>query len=976
MIEDFDSLAVASEVSCDVCIVGTGPAGLAVATSLANTRLDVIVLETGGEHHEAWAEALSAFESVGARRAGHMSVRRRIFGGTSVLWSGRCVPFAPTDYQPRAWVPNSGWPIDAADVAPYLDRAGALLGTGPGVYDDRLWRMLNKRAPQPAWDPASFEWQYFQASLPGDSVRRQVPGADDDGFENLDALMHSGAPAAIDVAQASRRTLAEAANIRVWLHAHVRSVNTEPDGSTVTGVTVQRKAGELTRVKARAVVLACGGIDNARLLLLSDEHAPNGVGNAHDQVGRYLMDHHYAAIGTVPGEARRLRSRFRQLWFDRHGQRHVYVTGASLSAQRQREERLTRGTVYLFEHVRAPAPVSSLGSVLRAFRSGDSGRADAGALGNLGRHPVRLLEGAYDRYVAKRPAFTLTSQVDIGCNVEQWPDAQSRVTLSDQVDDFGQRRARIDWRIHDVERQTYAACARLIEAECRRLQLEMPLIAPWLRDPEADWRSNLHDMAHPMGTTRMSASPENGVVDANCAVHGTRGLYIAGSSVFSTGGTGNPTLLIAALGFRLADHLRKKLLAVPTPKGPADMSTPDQPTTTSGGERIKVGIVGAGDRVRRIYGPVLKALDDRIEVVGFFSRDREKGAAFGTSTGWPYHASLDELLQRGQPAFLVVAVNGAANAGVLYDVIARGLPVLAETPIAWDERTARGIVAFAAKRGVQVGVAEQFPNLPEEALKLKLISLGILGTITSAINEFATFDYHGIAQLRAYLGGPKQPVSATAVEYDFGATGVVEGVPPPVPALAWPERWLLGTVKHADGALLVHNYSSGYSVLPTRPQGRLLVHGACGSLVDHQLLVVNRHTGETHRSEFRRDTVEGEGGTVLRGISVDTPGFGEVEWRNPFDRHALSDEQIAVATHVAAMIQVARQGALPLYPAASALQDIEYLRALTYSARRGGAPVGWPVATRYQQIRVALSPAYFGQLASKVLGKLGRRAAT
>lgn len=566
MIEDFDQLSVDGEVMCDVCVVGTGPAGLAVATSLANTQLDVLVLETGGEHHESRSEALSEFESVGARRAHHMSVRRRIFGGTSVLWSGRCVPFAPTDYQPRSWVPNSGWPIDSADVAPYLDRAGGLLGIGPGVYDDRLWQMLNKRAPQPAWDPAKFEWQYFQASLPGVSVRRQVPSVDDHDCQNLGALMHSGAPAALDVAQASRRVLSDAPNIRVWLHAHVRSVNCDNDGSTVTGVTIQRAGGGFARVRSRAVVLACGGIDNARLLLLSDEQTPGGIGNHHDQVGRYLMDHHYAEIGTVTGEARRLRTRFRQLWFDRHGRRHVYVTGASLSGQRQMEEQLTRGTVYLFEHVRMPSPVSSLGTILRAARSGRLGSSDLAHLVNLGRHPVRLLEGIYDRYVERRPAFTLTSQVDIGCNVEQVPDAQSRVTLSERVDEYGQRLARIDWRMHDVERQTYAACARLVEEECRRLRLEMPQIAPWLRDPAADWRSHLHDMAHPMGTTRMSASPRNGVVDVNCAVHGTRGLYVAGSSVFATAGTSNPTLLIAALGVRLADHLHKALKH-PSPSG-------------------------------------------------------------------------------------------------------------------------------------------------------------------------------------------------------------------------------------------------------------------------------------------------------------------------------------------------------------------------------------------------------------------------
>ena len=183
-------------------------------------------------------------------------------------------------------------------------------------------------------------------------------------------------------------------------------------------------------------------------------------------------------------------------------------------------------------------------------------------------------------------------------------------------------------------------------------------------------------------------------------------------------------------------------------------------------------------------------------------------------------------------------------------------------------------------------------------------------------------------------------------------------------------------MKHADGALLVHNYSSGYAVLPMRPTGRLLVHGESGSLVDDTLVVVNRRTGEIHRDEIRRDIAESEGGALLRRVSIRTPELGEIEWRNPFAGHALSDEQIAVAMHVDAMIQVARHGALPLYPATSALHDIEYLRALSYSARRGGAPVGLPIASRHQQIRIALSPDHLGKLASKVTGKVGKRIAT
>jgi choline dehydrogenase-like flavoprotein len=59
-----------------------------------------------------------------------------------------------------------------------------------------------------------------------------------------------------------------------------------------------------------------------------------------------------------------------------------------------------------------------------------------------------------------------------------------------------------------------------------------------------------------MGTTRMHADARKGVVDAQCRVHGTDNLYVAGSSVFPSGGYANPTLTLVALALRLADHLK------------------------------------------------------------------------------------------------------------------------------------------------------------------------------------------------------------------------------------------------------------------------------------------------------------------------------------------------------------------------------------------------------------------------------------
>lgn len=828
--------------------------------------------------------------------------------------------------------------------------------------------MLRRSEPRPAWDGARFEWQFFQASLDGASIRRQVPVADDYESANLAALKHSGAPQAADVAQVTRERLRGAKNVRVWLHAHVRHVVTDETGHRVLGVTVNRASGGTISVRARAVVLACGGIDNARLLLLSDHHNPGGLGNARDQVGRYLMDHHYAAIGQLPGEAaRRLRRRLAYQWFDRYGQRHVYLAGVSLSAQRQYEDKLTRGTIYLFEHARSAAPVSSLGTLLRAVKSRRPGDVRLADLSNVAQHPIRLAEGIYDCYVQKRPALAMASMIDIGCNVEQVPDPSSRVLLSNRLDSIGQRMARIDWRIHNLERETYAACARLFLSDCKRLNLGVPTLAPWLFDPQDDWRSRLRDMAHPMGTTRMSDDPATGVVDRNCAVHGVEGLYVAGSSVFTTAGTANPTLLLVSLAIRLADHLHQSLRAGPggsphaTSKAVPEMNA----LSPSPSRVVRVGIVGAGDRINRIYLPVLGAMRDRAEVVGFTCRNAGHGEQFAAAAGWNYAPSIGELMARYKPEVLIIAVAGTANVAVVQEATHYGVPILAETPIAWDERSGRNLVKLAADRGVPVGIAEQFAYLPAEQLKRKLIELGVLVEITAAVNAFATFDYHGIAQLRTYLGERRVPVLACAVEHGFGRTGIVDGLEPPIPDLGWDERWMLGSVKHDDGALLVHEYSAGYSVLPSRPAGRLLVHGRCGSLVDDALTVVDRCTGATHSAKILREHFEGNRSHVLQRLWIDEPGVGKVEWHNPYADHSLNDEQIGVACHVDAILRVAANGAWPLYSAAQALKDIELLRALCYSARLNGAPVRLPIVPLFQQARLAFLSHELGRIVNK-----------
>jgi hypothetical protein len=174
-------------------------------------------------------------------------------------------------------------------------------------------------------------------------------------------------------------------------------------------------------------------------------------------------------------------------------------------------------------------------------------------LWNVIRHPLALLRG-YRRIRRNRPPLYLPDRIDLYSLVEQVPDPASRVTLSDRVDSLGVPLPRVDWRLHDEEFRAMARLLELVTSELTRVGLPAPVPAPWMANADA-WRTRVIDRAHHIGTTRMSSSPADGVVDADCRLFGVDNLYVAGSSVFPTSGHANPTLMIVALAIRLSDHL-------------------------------------------------------------------------------------------------------------------------------------------------------------------------------------------------------------------------------------------------------------------------------------------------------------------------------------------------------------------------------------------------------------------------------------
>ena len=530
-IRNLGDIAPDERIESDVCVVGSGPAGTTLVRELAGSGLDVLLVESGGRDHDPATNALSEIDNVGTPRVLDQSgVRPRVLGGASAIWSGRCATFDEIDFEARPWVPHSGWPIRPDDLTPYFDRTAAHLGLGVGSG-------FADRGP-PGHDSSAKRDTALDASI----VRPFFWQFSRDAENRFDSMRFG-----------RRLSFAPSDNVRVVANATVVHINTNETATAVRSVEVAAPDGGRRTFRARAVVLCAGGIENARLLLASRRAAPAGLGNSHDRVGRFLMDHprggvasldHTRAADVNPYMAMRL--------LPTGNGAFLFCKGWRLSPEVQQNEGLLNCAVWLSEAVMDDDPWSAVKRLLR--REGRMAADLKAIASNLGF----FMRGAYQGIVQRDIIPRKLSALELNCAVEQRPDPDSRITLSDRLDRFGVPLSRVNWRVNEHEQQTVRRTAELVCGELTRLGISTPVLADWVRD-KAPFPPSFRDNAHHIGTTRMSADPRDGVVDPNCQVHGVHGLFVAGSSVFPTAGHANPTQMIVALAVRLADKLKQRV---------------------------------------------------------------------------------------------------------------------------------------------------------------------------------------------------------------------------------------------------------------------------------------------------------------------------------------------------------------------------------------------------------------------------------
>jgi choline dehydrogenase-like flavoprotein len=534
-LENLADLAAGGPIGCDVCIVGSGPAGATLAFELADTSLRVVLVESGRETVDRSTEGLSAIENVGAFRDPNQSVmRRRILGGASHDWNGRCATLDGIDFQSRPWVPHSGWPIAAEQLTPFLERSAPHLGLGLGsdYTGERFWTLTAQRRPARALpgELLPMFWQLSRDPAHGQAATRFGP----------------------------RLRLEQPANLRILTNATVVHVNTDEAASEVRSVEVASPDDRRFVIAARTVVLCAGGIENARLLLASDRLRPNGLGNDRDLVGRFLMDHPRGVVGAFgPEQVGELAPHLGLRTARTPRGFRLFCQGLRLSPAVQAREELLNCAVWLSEHIAPDDPWTALKRL--AQRRG--GWRDGVTILS---HPSSVAEGVCRTVWRGGSVPRRLKALELVCAVEQRPDPDSRVTLAGPRDRHGVPISRVDWRVSEQERRTVRRTATLAAEALGRSGVRPPALADWVRDG-GPFPRDFRDAAHHIGTTRMSDDPSTGVVDPDCQVHGVRGLFVAGSSVFPTGGHANPTQMIVALAIRLADRIRaRERLAQPT----------------------------------------------------------------------------------------------------------------------------------------------------------------------------------------------------------------------------------------------------------------------------------------------------------------------------------------------------------------------------------------------------------------------------
>jgi choline dehydrogenase-like flavoprotein len=543
-------MASGTQLRAEVAVVGAGPAGIVTALELARRGHRVLLLDSGGDAFDDATQTLGDTAGEDPLHAPMSLATRRQLGGASNLWGGRCVPFDPIDFRPRAIAGEARWPIGYEDVEPYFQRGCDWCVCGEAVFDAR------RIAPLAA------------SSL--------VPGFAD-GRIGASSLERWSLPT--NFARQYRTAIEQSERVTLVSGLTCTEVACEESGERVDCLRARSLAGLEVTVKASRYVLACGGVETTRLLFASNRHHRDGIGNHSGHLGRWYMAHVESRIAevhfTTPASE--------TIYAHERDADGVYVRRRmTLSPELQLAQRLPNAAIWLvnpqigdashgsgvlsFVYLMLASPLGKhfVAEGIRQAHLKADGRVSlrrhvANVVRDLPRAARFAIAFGYKRYLKRGrhvPGFFVPSASNVYplmYHGEHLPNRDSRVEPADARDALGVPRLQTTLVFGEADVEGVIRTHAQLDEYLREQGLGHLVYR--YDDLPAAVRAQLSGGYHQAGTTRMSAAPEDGVVDRDLAVHGFDDLFVASSSVFVTAGQANSTFTIIALALRLADHL-------------------------------------------------------------------------------------------------------------------------------------------------------------------------------------------------------------------------------------------------------------------------------------------------------------------------------------------------------------------------------------------------------------------------------------
>ena len=541
-------------LAAEIAIVGSGPAGITLALELAEAGHQVLLIESGGGSYSRDVQRLGDTIGGDALHAPMSLTTRRQIGGTSNIWSGRCVPFDPVDFERREIVGDACWPVDYPEMEKYFARACRWFKCGQPTFDVGQIPKLAEDSLIPGW--------------PGGDIR-------DTSLERWSLPTNFG--------RVYRARLKNSPLVTLVSELTCTEIVCRTDGRSVEHLTAQTPAGNEVHICAKRYVLAGGAVESTRLLFASTRHHSGGIGNHSGHLGRWYMNHLGATIArahfNTPPEATiygferddegvyvRRRFTFSQDFLIEHGLPNIAMWLENSDMRDPTHGSGILSIIYLILASPLGSHVISEG-VRRSKLDTDSPTSTWSHIRNIVRHlpmTVRFaLAFGYGRLLRpgrKVPGFVVSNPANVYplyYYAEHLPHRDSYVAPTDETDALGMPRLRTHLHFGDDDIRNAVRAHEHFDRYLRRFGLGR--LEYLFEDPEEGLRGQLYDGYNQTGTTRMSERPEDGVLNPDLAVHGFEDLFVASSSAFVTSGQANATFMIVVLALRLADHFDRTL---------------------------------------------------------------------------------------------------------------------------------------------------------------------------------------------------------------------------------------------------------------------------------------------------------------------------------------------------------------------------------------------------------------------------------